>query len=310
MNKSFVALAVISLTSLINPACAKIPSNLKKEDIENIYIKTYDNKDYKFDDNDEEINENPSFQKDIKKDTLPRLKRIYIAGYGGYFYTKENNFEFAPTDNCKVSYNFICNNDKSINPIKTEAKDEYFLTGAFGINSENPLRLELSYYKMGKALELDGNNQVNLNTINYKSKLDLDGGSANIYFDFVLNRRKPSFIFTPYAMAGIGISNINLSDITFKGQNNHDITIKGKEQRNKTVIYGAGLTAGINNYISLDIGYRYYDFGTIKTSNKMIDSVVDNSDPLNPITTNTEYDLELQSDFDAHIAVIGLKIQI
>ena len=42
----------------------------------------------------------------------------------------------------------------------------------------------------------------------------------------------------------------------------------------------------------------------------MIDSVVDNSDPLNPITTNTEYDLELQSDFDAHIAVIGLKIQI
>lgn len=311
MKNTLISLVLIWFAAITRGAFAKIPT-AQNNIVESIYIKntktsTSNDNDYK----------EKSTKKDVKpmsesvKDTeLPKLKRLYMAVYGGYFYTKENNFEFTPTNNCNISYNFICNDDDSINPIKAEAKDEYFLTGAFGINSENPFRLELSYYKMGKGLELNGKNEVNLNTIDYKSKVDLKGGSVNVYFDFIFNRRKPSFLFTPYAMAGIGISDIELSDINFTGTNNSSVSIKGKNQRNKTVIYGAGLTAGINSYISFDIGYRYYDFGKIKTSHTMTNSFVDMSDEDNPVETIDTYDLELQSDFDAHVAVIGLKIQI
>lgn len=312
MKNTLISLVLIWFAAITRDVFAKIP-NTSDNIVESIYIKDTKNSTSNNDvENYEEqvVKEEKTMSESVKQNELPRLKRIYIVAYGGYFYTKENNFEFNPTNNCNPSYNFICNNDNSINPIKAEAKDEYFLTGAFGINSENPLRLELSYYKMGKELELNGQNQVNLNTIDYKSQIDLKGGSVNMYFDFIFNRRQPFFIFTPYAMAGIGISDIELNDINFTGDNNSSVSIKGKSQRNKTVIYGAGLTAGINNYISLDIGYRYYDFGKIKTSHTMTKTSVDMSDVDNPIETVNEYDLELQSDFDAHVAVIGLKIQI
>lgn len=312
MKNTLISLVLIWFAAITMDSFARVP-NIPDNQVEHIYIKyittSTDSDSEKETVENKEETVTPQNTESAKED-LPRLKRIYIAAYGGYFYTKENNFEFNPTNGCNPSYNFICNNDKSVNPIKAEANDDYFLTAAFGINSENPLRLELSYYKMGKELELEGQNIVDLDTIDYTSNIDLQGGSVNLYFDFILNRRNPSFIFTPYAMAGIGISEIELGDINFTGRANNDLTIKGKTQRNKTVIFGAGLTAGINNYISLDIGYRYYDFGKIKTSHNMISSVTDNTDEENPVITEDLYDLELQSDFDAHVAVIGLKIQI
>ncbi|MBD5405773.1 porin family protein [bacterium] len=312
MKKVLISLVLIWFASITRVVIAKAPTNPDMV-IESIYIKETTISPVAEDDYEEENDnqkEDVKMSESSKKEDLPRLKRIYLGAYGGYFYTKENNFEFTPTNNCNPSYNFICNDDDSLNPIKAEANDEYFLMASFGINSENPIRLEFNYYKMGKELELKGQNQVNLNTINYDGQIDLEGGSANIYFDFILNRRKPTFIFTPYAMAGIGITDIDVGDITFKGKDNSNVVINGKSQRNKTIIYGAGLTAGINNYISLDIGYRYYDFGKIKTSNIMSVSSTDDTDPDNPIDTTEDYDLELESDFDAHVAIIGLKIQI
>ncbi len=126
--------------------------------------------------------------------------------------------------------------------------------------------------------------------------MDLAGGSINVYFDFVGDRRQPYLMFIPYVMAGIGASQINLDDIKFTNASKSYV-ITGKEQRNKTVVLGAGFTAGLNNYISLDIGYRYYNFGTIKTDVGMSEG-------------SSTFDVQLESDLKAHIATVGLKFQI
>ena len=275
--------------------------------IEKMYLKKSDEASHlKFN---PDIDENLSSEKNIntnKKD-LPRLKRIYIGVYGGYFYTKDN-MQFIDSYKCSgINADFLCLNG-TINPINLDYKDEYFLAGAFGINSENPIRLEFSYFKLGKEIEIYGVNKVGINTRNYKSMFDLQGGSINLYFDFVTNRRDPYFLFVPYVMAGIGISEIDLDNINFIGSNNNEFSIYGKNQRNRTTIYGAGFTAGLNNYISLDIGYRYYNFGKIKTDNMMTETVIDSTNPLNPVIN--EYDIELETELEAHVATIGIKFQI
>lgn len=263
-----------------------------------IYVKeTYtetDNEKNSFADDVEKTKEQVE-EKQVEKEDLPRLKRIYIAAYGGYFYTKDD-MVFEDVKKCSGAYNqFFCADEES-NPINVEYKDDYFLSAAFGINSADMLRLELSYFRLGKEIDMEGLNEVNGVTQKYISGIDLRGGSINLYLDLVGDRRQPYFAFVPYLMAGIGASQIDLDDIVFT-EASSSYTITGKEQRNKTVILGAGFTAGLNNYISLDIGYRFYNFGKIRTDVGMSDGV------------NT-YDVQLESDLKAHIATIGLKLQI
>ena len=87
------------------------------------------------------------------------------------FYTKDE-MQFLPSDNCSgaIKPDFICNGD-SVNPIDIDYNDEYFLSASFGINSQNPIRLELSYFKLGKEIDVLGTNKVGLEYIN---KLDKD----------------------------------------------------------------------------------------------------------------------------------------
>lgn len=322
MKNTLKSLVLIWLISLAKPAFATdlfVPTST----IEKMYLerseesnrfKVSEENSFEEKENDENKKETSSTStkssKKSKEKTLPRLKRIYIAAYGGYFHTK-NEMQFLASDNCSgaIKPDFLCNGN-DLNPIDIDYNDEYFLSAAFGINSQNPIRLELSYFKLGKEIDILGTNKVGINTRNYESSLDLQGGTVNIYFDFAADRRNPYFVFVPYVMAGIGASEIELSNTTFKGSTGTDFSILGKTQRERTVVYGAGFSVGLNNYISLDIGYRYYDFGKIKTGNIMTESLVDNTDPLNPITTTNEYDIELETDLEAHIATIGIKFQI
>ena len=236
--------------------------------------------------------------KEEKEEELPRLKRVYLGVYGGYFYTKKD-MVFEDVRKCGGNYQspFFCSDENALNPMNIEYKDDYFLSAVFGINSANILRLELSYFRLGKEIEMEGLNIVEGVSQKYAGSLDLKGGSINLYLDLVGKRQKPYLMFVPYVMAGIGASEINLGDIEFTDRLGTSYSLAGKDQRNKTVVYGAGFTAGLNNYISLDIGYRYYDFGDVKT-----DVGLDNG--------TTVYDVQLESELKAHIATVGLKFQI
>ena len=319
MKNTLKSLVLVWVTSLATPAFATdlfVPTST----IEKMYLeRSEESKRFKIsedssfenkENNEQDSSKSTKTSNKSKEKKLPRLKRVYIAAYGGYFYTKDE-MQFLPSNNCSgaIKPDFLCNGD-NVNPIDIDYNDEYFLSASFGINSQNPIRLELSYFKLGKEIDMLGTNKVGIETRNYESNLDLQGGTVNLYFDFVADRRNPYFVFVPYVMAGIGASEIELADTTFKGSTGSDFAILGNKQRERTVVYGAGFSVGLNNYISLDIGYRYYDFGKIKTGNIMTETSVDNTDPLNPITTTNKYDIELETELEAHIATIGIKFQI
>ena len=301
MKNTVKSLVLIWLTTFSTPVLA---GNLfsTESNVERMYIAKNDaKKSESYIVADGENSENITFkssEKSKKKDEdLPRLKRLYIAAYAGYFYTTDS-MEFEETKKCGGSFQslFFCANGVS-NPVVVDYNDDYFLSGAFGINSANMLRLELSYFRLGKEIAMEGMNQVAGVTQKYASSIDLTGGSINLYFDLVGDRRLPYLVFVPYVMAGIGASQIDLGDVTFTDTNSTTFTLGGKDQRNKTVVYGAGFSAGLNNYISLDIGYRYYDFGVIKTDVGM--------------SNGTEvFDIQLESELKAHVATVGLKLQI
>lgn len=235
----------------------------------------------------------------FKDEELSRLKRFYLGVYGGYFYDRDDKLTFMPSNNCDcMQFDFICNTDGSVNPISSSSDGEYFLAAAFGINSAGPFRLEFSYFTLANPLQVESYNIVDLNKIYYDSQIDVQGGSVNLYIDFIGNRRRDLFTFVPYVMAGIGVSEIELADVVFNTSDNV-FHILGDTQHNKTVVYGAGLTAGLNNYISLEIGYRYYDFGKIYTGDK-----------LNSIDGLQSYDFKMETDLKAHVGMIGLKFQI
>ncbi|MBR1544342.1 MAG: outer membrane beta-barrel protein [Alphaproteobacteria bacterium] len=322
MKNTVKSLVLIWLTSLTMPVLASDYQS-SKNGIEKMYLskntpkKSENDKEYKYvyiqqtyvapsykpadlegtnEYDKETIQKETSDTKEIEKD-IPKLKRIYLGVYGGYFYTKDD-MTFTDTQKCTEAYKskFFCPDGIS-NPMNIEYKDDYFLSASFGINSADMLRLELSYYRLGKEIEMEGFNQVNKATQKYISGIDLKGGSVNLYLDLVGDRRQPYLLFVPYVMAGIGASQITLDDITFTDTTSTNYTIGGKEQSNRTVIYGAGFTAGLNNYVSLDIGYRLYKFGKIKTDIGMSDGTA-------------TYDTQLESELNAHIATVGIKLQI
>ena len=276
MKNTVKSLVLIWLTTFSTPVFAE-DLIVKNENVEKMYIQ--------------------KSEETSSKDDLPRLKRLYLSGNIGYFYTT-SDMQFEEVKKCAGSYQspFFCADGKS-NPVDIEYKDDYFVSFAFGMNSANMLRLEFSYFALGKPIEMEGLNQVEGTTQKYLSGIDLTGGSINLYFDFVGDRRRPYLMFVPYVMAGIGATQVELDDVKFTDVNSVSYVISGKEQRNKTVVYGAGFSAGLNNYISLDIGYRYYDFGTIKTDVGVSDG-------------SSVHDVQLESDLNAHVATIGLKLQI
>ncbi len=313
MKNTVKSLVLIWLASLSMPAFAQ-DLFTSKENVERMYLarksdmnsevkvykksepeKTYDYDDEVVEDNVQTKN-NEYFSE--KEEDLPRLKRIYLGVYGGYFYTKNDMF-FEDVNKCNGAYKsaFFCSEEGVTNPFNVEYKDDYFLSASFGINSANIFRMELSYFRLGKEIEMEGLNIVEDYSQKYNGTIDLKGGSVNVYLDLVGKRQKPYLLFVPYVMAGIGATEINLGDIAFTDRFGNSFTIAGKDQRNRTIVYGAGFTAGLNNYISLDIGYRYYNFGYVKT-----DIGMDNG--------TTVYDIQLESELEAHIATVGLKFQI
>ena len=244
------------------------------------------------------------------KSKYPRLKRIYFAANAGYFRPRKNA-QLYDANGCigMLTADFVCKDFGDARPIDIEYKDVSFWNGALGINTTGPFRFELSYFQLGKDLAVSGINTIGFDNRKYSSSLDLKGGSANLYFDFVAHRRDPYFLLVPYIMGGVGISNIRLADTTFVGSDTTtQYAVLGSKKKNDTKLLGAGFSIGVNNYIAFDIGYRYYDFGKIKSSpilRETIPATADDEDD-----TINLYDLQLETKLKAHIATIGLRIQI
>lgn len=92
--------------------------------------------------------------------------------------------------------------------------------------------------------EVDAQNNSDFQTMSYM---------LNLYADLA-----PYSMFTPYVMAGIGMTNITYEFRGFGGQP------QKYEEDNFTWALGAGVSAKITNRFNVDFGYRFMNMGEIE----------------------------------------------
>lgn len=155
--------------------------------------------------------------------------------------------------------------------------DGIYLSGKFGWVNHN---IGDSSESLGDRLSIDDNAWILAGAIGYRygyfrfegeytwrqeheESRNYDGGAyvranfesysymGNIYFDF-----SPYTMFTPYVMAGAGITHL---EYTFEGTGRRPTTY---EEDNFTWALGAGISAKMTNKWNIDFGYRFLNMGT------------------------------------------------
>ena len=96
--------------------------------------------------------------------------------------------------------------------------------------------------------EIDARNHSNFQTMSYM---------LNVYADLT-----PYSMFTPYVMAGIGMTNIQYE---FQGFGRRSVKY---EEDNFTWAVGGGLSAKLTNRINIDVGYRFLHMGEIEKGSR------------------------------------------
>ena len=91
---------------------------------------------------------------------------------------------------------------------------------------------------------IDARNHSTFQTMSYM---------LNVYADLT-----PYSMFTPYVMAGIGMTNIQYE---FQGFGRRSVKY---EEDNFTWAVGGGLSAKLTNRINIDVGYRFWHMGEIE----------------------------------------------
>ena len=158
-----------------------------------------------------------------------------------------------------------------------------------------PLRAEFEYAWRGKkemfnsALEVDANVSGN-----EKFKVGAQSFFVNAYFD--IHNSSP---VTPYIGAGLGLASVSadyqasLSDGTNEGGFGFN-----KTKTNFAWNIGAGAAWKISDMISLDLGYRYADFGKVKASS---------SGDFVAGALEVDFDLNTSTKVSAQEVLLGLR---
>lgn len=89
-----------------------------------------------------------------------------------------------------------------------------------------------------------------------KSETETDSYMWNVYLDL-----SPYTMFTPYLMAGIGMTNIDLHD---KFTSSSVTRRESYSENNFTWALGGGLSAQVTTRINVDLGYRFWHMGDIE----------------------------------------------
>ena len=126
-------------------------------------------------------------------------------------------------------------------------KKRFLASGALGYRYEHfRAAVEYTWRKKNSGL-VSGVTDVKFNSQSYMFV---------VYYDFF-----PYSWFTPYVDAGLGWSRNKLSL-----QNNLNGTGNKINETSFTWSLGAGISAKITNRWNLDLGYRYYDMGSIRAA--------------------------------------------
>lgn len=137
--------------------------------------------------------------------------------------------------------------DSAIADINGDSIDDnrLMISGALGYRYEH-FRGELEY--VWRKYSKD---ETEFDTLKFKSYSYM----ANVYYDFM-----PYNWWTPYVGAGLGYTNLKYNNFD---TSSHFSNGRYKED-NFTWALGAGASLKVTNRFNVDLGYRYYDMGSIK----------------------------------------------
>lgn len=187
--------------------------------------------------------------------------------------------------------------------LEGKEKDDSFgfglaLGNDFSYSSAYPFRLEAEYVYHGEGKFGKGPSIVNSldNAGNYiaSQKFNIKAHSlmVNGFYDVNMDSA-----FTPYIGGGIGMAYLKssyTSDLRVNGNEGHRVSTSSNDWRLAWNI-GGGVSYALDNQISLDFGYRYYDLGTAEPG-----SVNYSSPP-------TGYRGSPEVDLTAHEFSVGLR---
>ncbi|MFK7761397.1 MAG: outer membrane protein [Candidatus Midichloriaceae bacterium] len=146
-------------------------------------------------------------------------------------------------------------------------KGQFYNIG-LGYKFDNKIRSDITLSRLNKAKFSFSDNSSNQN---FESKSHFNVNStvamANIYYDLI-NKDK----FNIYVGSGVGVSQNSvdnyLSDVKSKLTLAADPVIKMYNKSNKNCSFAYGISIGtsfkITNSSFINLGYKYYDLGTIK----------------------------------------------
>ena len=137
--------------------------------------------------------------------------------------------------------------------------------GGVGYQIDRNFRAELTLQK------LDIQGERNVTDGSERSKFQNLTAFANGYFDLVTFNK-----LTPYLTAGAGFVNtkqkLKATNTTYAEPKVNNLS--GKSKNNFAWNIGAGFRHSFNDNITLDLGYKYLDFGTNQTTLKDTDSAI------------------------------------
>lgn len=186
------------------------------------------------------------------------------AGIG--VYKKTNNYEYY-------------NNLKPDNSGVAEVALGYRMP--YGFRPEVSLVHSLESKISGRVID-----PVNNAAYNMEQKFSNTAAFANVVYDLFTRSD-----FTPYVMAGFGISYNSAKN--YRNSSSGSYT-EGDDDFSLAWNAGAGMSYKFNKRISLDLSYRYMDFGSMKTS------------AIQHASTGIGVGQRIKADLKAHTMFLGL----
>ncbi|MBR1605713.1 MAG: porin family protein [Alphaproteobacteria bacterium] len=128
------------------------------------------------------------------------------------------------------------------------------------------IRTEIEWHRNTAARMSDTNSTINAilgNTVETgKAKIKTDALLLNAYYDF-----ETDSAFTPYVGAGIGYAKTKITQSRYVSWALEGFDKATNSHTNFAWQIGAGIAYALNDHVSIDVGYRYIDYGKFNVKN-------------------------------------------
>ncbi len=208
--------------------------------------------------------------------TVLLLSQNLAMAESDYYISPQVGFSYQ---NNKVNFEPINRVGPEITKERFKRSEVYDLTLGKKIYDNTFLELEVVHAPNRKFSKTALIEYINPEEEKFSTKISNTSVFANVAYQFKNYIPMP---ITPYLLAGIGCSFNKIKDIK-AGFSNAPVTILGKNGSSFAYQIGVGFLVPITKNIDANLGYRYRNLGTVKSSNQYVDVVSGQSDFSTPV---------------------------